>query len=216
LRAVCRQDHPAHRRRGVADQEGEQAGASDPVGEPVGFLQYRVVSRMVVPTATRSSICCHRSTASADPGRCPESGCSNVVARPTRCSAGNSSNAGARIYVGPRPRCWPDQPRVRRSVRPAAPDHPGRNTRGSPRRGQQAPSRRATLVLQKPSAAITSRAVREWLQVCIGCHAVALGPRRRWTRPSGGLTRASPPRVTARAPASVDLAEQVNAVTGIR
>jgi hypothetical protein len=36
LRAVCRQDHPAQRRRGVADQEGEQAGASDPVGEPDG------------------------------------------------------------------------------------------------------------------------------------------------------------------------------------
>ncbi len=31
-------------------------------------------------------------------------------------------------------RCRPHQPHIRRPVRPAAPDHPGRNARGSPRR----------------------------------------------------------------------------------
>ena len=39
-----------------------------------------------------------------------------------------------RLHVGTRRRSWPHQPPIRRTVRPAAPDHPGRNARGSPRR----------------------------------------------------------------------------------
>ena len=39
-----------------------------------------------------------------------------------------------RLYGGTRRRSRPRQPHIRRPVRPAAPDHPGRNSRGSPRR----------------------------------------------------------------------------------
>ena len=39
-----------------------------------------------------------------------------------------------RLHVGTRRRSRPHQPRIRRPVRPAAPDHPGRNPRGPPRR----------------------------------------------------------------------------------
>ena len=56
-------------------------------------------------------------------------------ARSTRCSAGKpSQRPSPRLYVGTRRRSRPHQPRIRRPVRPAAPDHPGRNSRGSPRR----------------------------------------------------------------------------------
>ena len=41
---------------------------------------------------------------------------------------------GHRLYGGARRRSRPHQPHIRRPVRPAAPDHPGRNARGSPRR----------------------------------------------------------------------------------
>jgi len=41
---------------------------------------------------------------------------------------------GRRLYGGTRRRSWPHQPGIRRPVRPAAPDHPGRKPRSSPRR----------------------------------------------------------------------------------
>ena len=41
---------------------------------------------------------------------------------------------GHRLHGGTRRRSRPHQPHIRRPVRPAAPDHPGRNPRGSPRR----------------------------------------------------------------------------------
>ena len=47
-----------------------------------------------------------------------------------------------RLHRRTRRRPWPDQPGIRRPVRPAAPDHPGRNARGPPRRRH--PSRAAS------------------------------------------------------------------------
>ena len=46
----------------------------------------------------------------------------------------STPSPGHRLYGGARCRSRPDQPDLRRPVRPAAPDHPGRNARGSPRR----------------------------------------------------------------------------------
>ena len=49
-------------------------------------------------------------------------------------SRGSPPVPGRRLHGGTRPRSWPHQPHIRRPVRPAAADHPGRNARGSPRR----------------------------------------------------------------------------------
>ena len=50
--------------------------------------------------------------------------------------------------AGHDPAAGPDQPGIRRSVRPAAPDHPGRNARGSPRRRR--PPRAASRHRRRP------------------------------------------------------------------
>ena len=47
---------------------------------------------------------------------------------------GTPPGPGHRLHGGTRRRTRPDQPRIRRPVRPAAPDHPGRNPRSPPRR----------------------------------------------------------------------------------
>ena len=49
-------------------------------------------------------------------------------------SPDSTPGPGHRLHVGARRRRRPHQPRIRRPVRPAAPDHPGRNSRGSARR----------------------------------------------------------------------------------
>ena len=77
---------------------------------------------------------CHRTPISPWPGRRWTPG-----ARPTRAQPGSTPSSGHRLYGGTRRRSRPHQPRIRRPVRPAAPDHPGRNSRGSPRR--RCPSR---------------------------------------------------------------------------
>ena len=54
------------------------------------------------------------------------------------------------------------------------------------------------------------------LVILVAAAALVASDSRSASDPSSGLTRASPPRVAARASASVDLVEQVKAITGIR
>jgi hypothetical protein len=65
-----------------------------------------------------------------------------------------SSGPGHRLHGGTGRRSWPHQPCLRRPIRAAAADHPGRNARGSPRR--RAPPRGAELPLPTSRSRSTS------------------------------------------------------------
>ena len=92
---------------------------------------------------------------------------------------GSTPSPNPGLHIGTRRRAWPHQPDIRRTVRLAAPHHPGRNSRGSPRRR---PPPRAS----KPRPpTVRSRSTSP-----LGCHTSSrpitrsLTKRpRRWTEP---------------------------------
>ena len=95
---------------------------------------------------------------------------------------------GRRLHGGTRPRSWPDQPDIRRPVRPAAPDHPGRDARGSPRRRH--PPRPASRHRRRRRSPSTSPP---------GCRTSSRPTTRsstkrprRWTEPDSSYRRISP------------------------
>ena len=93
-----------------------------------------------------------------------------------------------RLHGGTRRRSRPHQPRLRRPVRPAAPDHPGRNARGAPRR------RRSASRNKPPPPTSRSRSTSP-----LGCPTSSrpitrssTKRPRRWTGPDSSCRRISP------------------------
>ena len=93
-----------------------------------------------------------------------------------------------RLHGGTRRRSRPHQPRLRRPVRPAAPDHPGRNARGSPRRrpppraNEPPPPTSRSRSTSPPGCPTSSRPITR----------SSTKRPRRWTEPDGSCRRISP------------------------
>jgi len=119
--------HSGHRHFGHRPSRGE---SGRPAGLAIAHPGQRPRSRAASARPLPSS--CHRMSISPWPA---DDDGDQACARPRLAQPGEPPSPSSTDYTsGQRCRSWPDQPRIRRPVRPAAPDHPGRKSRGSPRR----------------------------------------------------------------------------------